>query len=58
VLIEPFLIDLLKRKEQEEREEREQKRPRLELPLYRDPPEEDEAESDDESDRGVIIIDI
>ena len=50
-----FIIDQIRQREEEERCKREA--PRIELPLPM--PEDSKApERDDESDRGVIIIDL
>ena len=59
-MLEPWIIEQIRRREEEER--RHQERPRLDLPLRDDwKPERDEDENDEDrekSDRGVLIIDI
>jgi len=57
-MLDSFIIEELRRREEERR--REAERPRLELPLHpdQDPYAESERRRDDDSDRGVIIIDI
>ena len=53
-MLDAYIIEQIRRREQERREQRE--RPRLELPLYSDLPPE-EVEEEPEPSR-VIIIDI
>jgi hypothetical protein len=61
-VLDAFIIDELRRREQGEREET--IRPRLELPLddRRPPPNNGNGdrrdEDDDDADRGVVIIDL
>jgi hypothetical protein len=63
-VLEPWIIEQIRRREEEERRRHEQ--PRLEIPVRddrwkRDHPEEDEEEEDKERDggnRGVVIIDM
>ena len=59
-MTDAFIIDLLIKEERRKREQRrEQERPRLELPLYREPPEPyDQEEDKEDGKRGVIIIDL
>lgn len=59
-MTDAFIIDLLIKEERRKREQRrEQERPRLEIPLYREPPEPyAQEEEPEESKRGVIIIDL
>lgn len=66
-MLPPFIIDQIRRREEEERL-RDEQQPRLELPIdafppkprpeYRDPAEGDEAEEPDAPERGVIILDL
>ena len=67
-MLEPWIIEQIRRREEEAR--RRNERPRLEIPLHDDRwkpdtdrpdrPERDEDSSDDEekSERGVVIIDM
>jgi hypothetical protein len=63
-MLPPFIIDQIRRREEDERRRSELDRPRLELPvdLYRPAPdqkrERDEREEEDPQDRGVIILDL
>jgi hypothetical protein len=53
-MLDAFIIDEIKRREQEAERRREEDRPRQELPLPQRPPARDE---EPQSDRGVVIID-
>jgi hypothetical protein len=63
-VLEPWIIEQIRRREEEERRKHEQ--PRLEIPLRddrwkRDRPEEEEDDENKDRDgnnRGVVIIDI
>ena len=60
-MLEPWIIEQIRRREEEER--RRQERPRLEIPTHdeRWKPEEEEDKSEDEgeeTERGVVIIDM
>ena len=63
-MLEPWIIEQIRRREEEER--RRQEQPRLEIPVRdehwkRDRPEDDEEEKDEDKkdrDRGVVIIDM
>ena len=64
-MLEPWIIEQIRRREEEER--RRQEQPRLEIPMRddrwkRDRPEDEEEEEDkkdrDGGNRGVVIIDI
>jgi hypothetical protein len=63
-VLEPWIIEQIRRREEEER--RRQEQPRLEIPLRddrwkRDRPEDEEEEDKKDRDggnRGVVIIDI
>ncbi len=60
-MLPPFIIDQIRRREEEERLRRDAEQPRLELPLDRDRPRRDDGEKkkkDDEPERGVIILDL
>ena len=63
-MLEPWIIEQIRRREEEERRQREQ--PRLEIPIRddrykRDRPEDEEDDDNKERDggnRGVVIIDM
>ena len=63
-MLEPWIIEQIRRREEEER--RRQEQPRLEIPVRderwkRDRPEDEEEEEKkdrDEGNRGVVIIDM
>jgi hypothetical protein len=60
-MLPPFIIDQIRRREDEERRRIERDRPRVELPVdaYRPAPDpERDDEEDDDPDRGVVIIDL
>lgn len=63
-MLPPFIIDQIRRREENERLQREREQPRLELPVdaYRSPdrPRErrDEDGDDEKPERGVIILDL
>lgn len=56
-MLPPFIIEQIRKREEEERSERDVQRPVLELPL---PPREPRRQSDApaETDRGVVIIEL
>lgn len=55
-MLDPYLIEKIK--QQEEAKRREADRPRLQLPIPEQPPEDDQEVSHEEDPgRGVIIID-
>lgn len=61
-MLPPFIIDQIRRREEEERRRIERDRPRVELPVdaYRPAPQpkrDDDGEHDD-PDRGVVIVDL
>jgi hypothetical protein len=58
-MLPPFIIDQIRRREEEERLQHEQ--PRLELPVdaYRSPRHQDRKDREEEEpERGVIILDL
>ena len=63
-MLEPWIIEQIRRREEEER--RRQEQPRLEIPArderwkpdHERDPEDDEEKDDSERDRGVVIIDM
>jgi hypothetical protein len=59
-MLEPWIIEQIRRREEEER--RRSERPQLELPVPAEPwpprREADETDEDDEQKRGVVIIGI
>ena len=58
-MLPPFIIDQIRRREEDERRRGELDRPRLELPLdlYHPAPEPNEDE-EPQDERGVIILDL
>jgi hypothetical protein len=56
-MLPPFIIDQIRRREEEERRRQELEQPRLELPdhVYEPSPERPQ---EDESERGVIILEL
>lgn len=61
-MLPPFIIDQIRRREEEERRRIERDRPRVELPVdaYRPAPQpkRDDDDAPDDPDRGVIILDL
>ena len=59
-MLEPWIIEQIRRREEEER--RRQERPRLDIPArderWKPEHQEDPEEEPEESDRGVVIIDM
>jgi len=59
-MLPPFIIDQIRRREEEERQ-RDEQQPRLELPVDAFPPKrpkEPERDEEDDPERGVIILDL
>lgn len=58
-MLPPFIIDQIRRREEDERLKREQDQPRLELPIdvYQPAPEPNATEEPG-SERGVVILDL
>ena len=54
-MLPPFIIEQIRKREKEEREHQAEQ-PRLELPLERR--RRSEPTTDDESNRGVVIVDL
>ncbi len=59
-MLPPFIIDQIRRREEQERARRDVERPRLELPVDSHRPEGPERRQDEEDqpERGVIILDL
>jgi hypothetical protein len=61
-MLPPFIIDQIRRREDQERRRIERDRPRVELPVdaYRPAPQpkRDEEDEQDDPERGVVIIDL
>lgn len=60
-MLPPFIIEQIRRREEEERRQHEREQPRLELPVdaYRSPPRPSRPEEDREPEqRGIIILDL
>lgn len=56
-MLDAFIIEEIKRREQESHRRNDHDRPRQELPVPQRPPTRPEREDDAPSDRGVVIID-
>lgn len=60
-MLPPFIIDQIRRREEEERRRIERDQPRVELPVdaYRPAPRpHPDAEEPDDPERGVVILDL
>jgi hypothetical protein len=62
-MLPPFIIDQIRRREEQERRRIERDRPRVELPVdaYRPAPPQpkrDDEDEQDDPDRGVVIVDL
>jgi len=59
-MLPPFIIEQIRQREERERQKRDESRPRLELPLSPMPakPRGAVEPSDDDPDRGVVIVDL
>lgn len=57
-MLPPFIIDQIRRREDDERRRGELDRPRLELPVDLYHPAPDPREDEDQAERGVIILDL
>ncbi len=55
-MLDAFIIEEIKRREEERQRRQDDNRPRQELPIPQRPPRRDEPD-EPESDRGVVIID-
>lgn len=56
-MLPPFIIDQIRRREEEERRRHEFEQPRIELPEEAKRPAPERRE-DDRSERGVVILDL
>jgi hypothetical protein len=60
-MLPPFIIDQIRRREDEERRRIEREQPRVELPVdaYRPAPRrQPDADEPDDPERGVVILDL
>jgi len=58
-MLPPFIIEQIRKREQEERERQAEQQPRLELPLERlRRPELPHEPGEDDADRGVVIVEL
>jgi len=57
-MLPPFIIEQIRRREEDERQKREQERPRLELPLDIYQPAPEPASDESGVERGVVILDL
>lgn len=58
-MLPPFIIEQIRKREEEARRSRQQDQPRLDIPLdvHRPLPREEDDESDS-PDRGIVILDL
>lgn len=57
-MLPPFIIEQIRRREEEERCRSERKQPRLELPVAERRPVPPRQEKEDVGERGVVIVDL
>ncbi len=59
-MLPPFIIEQIRQREERERASKDQSRPRAEVPVERISPraEDDPNASEDDCDRGVVIVDL
>jgi hypothetical protein len=57
-MLPPFIIDQIRRREEDERQKREHDRPRLELPVDVYQPAREPNSDEPHSERGVVILDL
>ncbi|HHH11133.1 MAG TPA: hypothetical protein ENK23_03565 [Sorangium sp.] len=57
-MLPPFIIEQIRQREQQEQRRRDDARPRVELPIERNPHPDRSTADDDDSDRGVIVLDL
>lgn len=57
-MLPPFIIEQIRQREERERRRQENSRPRVHLPAEQRPREAPEATTDEDADRGVVIVDL
>jgi hypothetical protein len=57
-MLPPFIIEQIRKREEEERREKKGDLPRLELPLPLPGDRPPRGEAEEDADRGVVIIDL
>jgi hypothetical protein len=58
-MLPPFIIEEIRKRERDERARHEESQPRLELPIPgRRDPSPPSTKNNDESERGVVVIDL
>lgn len=57
-MLPPFIIDQIRRREEDDRRRHERDRPRLELPLDTHRPAPEPIEDEEQVERGVVILDL
>jgi hypothetical protein len=57
-MLPPFIIEQIRQREERERLRREGNRPHLQLPIEPVPKKKNEQPADEESERGVVIVDL
>ncbi len=57
-MLPPFIIEQIRRREEEEARRGQENQPRLELPVDAIPPRPSRDDDEDDDDRGVTILDL
>ena len=57
-MLPPFIIEQIRRREEDEARRGQENQPRLDLPLDAFPPRPARDDDDDDEDRGVVILDL
>lgn len=57
-MLPPFIIEQIRSREEAEQRRKDAAQPRLQLPIHSNPMIDDAPQSEDDSDRGVAIIDL
>lgn len=57
-MLTPFIIEQIRRREEAERRKSEADRPRLEISIESPWPDSEHPSTDDESGRGVVVVDL
>ncbi len=57
-MLPTFIIEQIRQREEKKRQERENSRPRVQLPIEPLPATVEDANGDDDPDRGLVIVDL
>ncbi|MBX3127434.1 MAG: hypothetical protein KF718_12000 [Polyangiaceae bacterium] len=57
-MLPPFIIEQIRRREEDEARRRNEQQPRLELPVDAFPPRPETKEDEDDAGRGVVILEL